>query len=154
MDSEDKDARSEISYGKGFISGQVASDRVCFSAGDDHCMNNFNFLAVDNGDDLDRDKFSGIIGLSPNKVGAKGLQGFLSQVVTFKVVKPVFSFYLTKKGQDGSKITFNGYDVQKFAKNGLTEKDISWISIATENPSYWSIPLSEQSIRFGKSNST
>ena len=39
---------------------------------------NFQFLAVDNGDDLDQDKFSGIIGLSPNKVGGKGLSGFLS----------------------------------------------------------------------------
>ena len=78
MDSDDKDARTEINYGKGFISGQVATDRVCFSQGDDHCMINLQFLAVDNGEDLDRDKFSGIIGLSPNKIGAKGLSGFLS----------------------------------------------------------------------------
>jgi meiotically up-regulated gene 157 (Mug157) protein len=41
MESEDKDARTEINYGKGFISGPTATDRVCFTAGDDHCMMNF-----------------------------------------------------------------------------------------------------------------
>ena len=61
-------------------------------------MINFQFLAVDNGEDLKNDRFSGIIGLSPNTVGAKGLMGFLNQVQTFKVVNPIFSLYLTKNG--------------------------------------------------------
>jgi len=41
-------------------------------------MSNFNFLAVDEGADLTNDRFSGIVGLSPNKLGAKGIDGFLT----------------------------------------------------------------------------
>jgi len=67
--------------------------------------------------------------LSPNKVGAKGLIGFLSQVSTGKVIDPVFSFYLTKKENAGSKITFGGYDLAKYSKTGLGEKDVAWIDI-------------------------
>ena len=112
-------------------------------------MINLQFLAVDNGEDLDRDKFSGIIGLSPSKVGAKGLSGFLTQVQAFKVVSPVFSFYLTKNGNQGSKITFDGYNLEKFGKKGATEADVTWISIDPENQSYWSLPLSEKKISLG-----
>jgi hypothetical protein len=33
-----------------------------------------------------------------------------------KSMDPVFSFYLSKNGASGSKITFGGYNTAKFAK--------------------------------------
>lgn len=41
-------------------------------------MAGFSFLAVDQGTDIEKDRYSGIVGLSPNKIGAKNLEGFLS----------------------------------------------------------------------------
>jgi len=104
-------------------------------------MTNFQFLAVDQGNDLDRDKFSGIIGLSPNLVGAKNLNGFLNQVQSNKVIDPVFSFYLTKNEKPGSTLTFGGYNIDKFAKDGLKESDVKWFDSDKENMQYWSIPM-------------
>jgi hypothetical protein len=34
------------------------------------------------------------------------------------VIDPVFSFYLTKNGAAGSKMTFGGYDAQRFGQDG------------------------------------
>ena len=65
-------------------------------------------------------------------------------------MNPIFSFYLTKNANPGSKITFGGYDVSKYAKNGLAEKDIMWIDIDQENMNYWSLPMNGDQIRFGK----
>jgi len=36
------------------------------------------------------------------------------------------------------KITFGGYDLEKYAKKGLTEKDIVWWDL-THNKQYWII---------------
>lgn len=88
-------------------------------------MNNLQFLAVDQGADLERDKFSGIMGLSPSKVAAaKGMSGFLNQISTFKVIDPIFSFYMTKNGAPGSILTFGGYDEKKYSLG-----EIKWIDI-------------------------
>jgi len=57
-----------------------------------------NFLGVDQGEDLEADRFSGIVGLSPLKSGGKSLEGVLSQLTNSNVIKPVFSMYLAKKG--------------------------------------------------------
>jgi hypothetical protein len=45
------------------------------------------------------------------------------------VIDPVFSFYMTKNENQGSKITFGGYDVSKYAKSGSSEKDVAWLDI-------------------------
>jgi hypothetical protein len=60
---------------------------------------------------LEVDRFAGIVGLSPLKVGGSHLDGFLSQILNTKTINPVFSFYFTKDEQTGSKITFGGYDL-------------------------------------------
>lgn len=96
------------------------------------------FLAVDQGDELERDRFAGIVGLSPLKVGAPHLDGFLSQIDSSKVIAPVFSFYLTSNGGEGSALTFGGYDTAKFAKPGA---EMKWIATDAENTNYWSLPL-------------
>jgi len=52
-------------YGKGCVSGEVARDQVCFS-GDKggQCMAT-TLLAVQEATDIEKDKFSGIVGLGP-----------------------------------------------------------------------------------------
>lgn len=53
-------------YGKGCVSGQLSQDQVCFSADDDKaCLSGATFLAVNEATDIEKDKFSGIVGLSP-----------------------------------------------------------------------------------------
>jgi len=37
---------------------------------------------------------------------------------TRNVIDPIFSFFLTKDGAPGSKITFGGYDAQRFGQDG------------------------------------
>ena len=71
---------------------------------------------MDQGTDLEADRFSGIVGLSPLKSGGKFLEGVLSQISISNAIKPIFSIYFAKKGQPGSKITFGGYNVEKFAQ--------------------------------------
>jgi hypothetical protein len=41
-------------------------------------------------------------------------------------LKPLVSFYLSKTPQEDGMVTFGGYDVKKFAKPGLTDKDVFW----------------------------
>ena len=109
-------------------------------------MAGFSFLAVDQGTDIEKDRYSGIVGLSPNKIGARNLEGFLSQINMHKSMDPIFSFYLSKNGQDGSKITFGGYNTQKFAKEG---KEVKWLETDQENNNYWSLPM-DPTISFGE----
>ena len=63
-----------------------------------------------------------------------------------KSMDPIFSFYLSKNGASGSKVTFGGYNAEKYAKEG---KDIRWLETDPENNNYWSLPM-EPSISFGE----
>ena len=45
------------------------------------------------------------------------------------------------------KITFGGYDLNKYAKKGLGEKDIFWADQA-KNENYWAI--NNKAVTFGK----
>ena len=110
MEEADSSDRTELQYGKGFIAGRVATDRMCFSDKADNCMGNFQFLAVDQGTDLEADRFSGILGLSPTALGGKHLTGFMTQVKNSGSFPAIFSMYLTSGGAQGSAMTFGGYD--------------------------------------------
>lgn len=63
-----------------------------------------------------------------------------------KSMDPIFSFYLTKNGASGSKVTFGGYNAEKYGKPG---KDIRWLATDPENNNYWSLPM-EPSVSFGE----
>ena len=60
----DKDPLAHC-YGQGCVSGSVSKDQICFSEDSKSCMSGVNFLAVDEATDIDKDKFSGIVGLGP-----------------------------------------------------------------------------------------
>ena len=66
------DKRQEQNYGKGFVQGSLAQDQVCFSQEQDKCMAT-SFLSVDGGNDLQKDQFSGIIGLAPASTEEKNI---------------------------------------------------------------------------------
>jgi hypothetical protein len=62
---ENKKAAQSLQYGKGAIIGHPATERVCFSGNNTHCLDNFGFLTVVNSADLEALKGSGLIGLAP-----------------------------------------------------------------------------------------
>lgn len=39
----------------------------------------------------------------------------------------MFSIYLSSEENVLGKVTFGGYDVEKFGKKGLTDKDVFWV---------------------------
>lgn len=127
-------------------------DKVCFSPPPNNnlCQSGVNFLSVDQGEDLEADRFSGIVGLSPLRSGGKNLEGVISQISNSKVIQPIFSMYFAKKGQSGSKITFGGYDVEKFAQQGLKDTDVQWIDTDPENKNYWSLPFTNNKVYLGQ----
>ena len=49
---------------------------------------------------MEVDRFAGIVGLSPLKVGGSHLDGFLSQILNTKTINPVFSFYFSPKSDN------------------------------------------------------
>tara|TARA_B110000305_G_C19174288_1_gene508855 strand:+ start:214 stop:537 length:324 start_codon:yes stop_codon:yes gene_type:complete len=57
--------RQSQSYGQGKIEGEVAQDTVCFTPEGLSCIEETTFVAVDTAADLEKDRFSGIVGLSP-----------------------------------------------------------------------------------------
>jgi len=62
---------------------------------------------------------------------------------------------LTKNEKPGSILTFGGYNVEKFAKEGLKESDVKWFEIDKQNMQYWSIPMGGDQISLGSGpNST
>lgn len=55
-----------LKYGRGEIAGIPASDRMCFSKGNQNCVGNMNFLSVFKAKEVEALKGSGLVGLSPS----------------------------------------------------------------------------------------
>jgi hypothetical protein len=141
-------------YGQGCVTGDVSKDYFCFSEKDEkkHCLNGAVFLAVNEASDIDKDKFSGIVGLGPaSDVGR--LPSFIEQIAGLggaggeAEMAPIFSIFLTNKDGTAGKITFGGYDVEKFAAPGKTEKDVFWASMAHAATYFWVMRMGD--IGFG-----
>lgn len=149
-----------LKYGKGAIMGHPATDKVCFSGDNTHCLDNFGFLTVVNSADLSALKGSGLIGLAPTPAKNKdefsdplnkGVPGFIAQLKNSKKYntefESVFSFYLSNNTKEKGKMLFGGADYAKFAKKGLGEKDVFW-SKQSENEAYWAV--NNNDVRFGE----
>jgi len=90
-------------------------------------------LSVDAGGDLQKDQFSGIVGLAPPSEEEKSvIPTFITQM------GGVFSFYLSKGAGSEGRLKIGGYDLQKFAKPGTTDADIIWNNIVDDG---WTIPM-------------
>ena len=64
---EDLGKRITNSYGSGEVEGALARESICLTKTADSCIDKVNFIAVDKASDIDKDRFSGIIGLSPTQ---------------------------------------------------------------------------------------
>lgn len=61
------------------MSGTIGNEKVCFD-GANQCLNNIELLVGDQGKDLEKDKFSGIVGLAPQNDPNNKLSSFIEQV--------------------------------------------------------------------------
>jgi hypothetical protein len=84
---------------------------------------------------------AGIIGLSPKAPGNDGLPSFISQLQG-QSIPPIFSVYLSNTEVRKGSLQFGGSDVKKYAKKGLTENDVHWANV-TSNDYYWTLDLGE-----------
>lgn len=50
----------------------------------------------------------------------------------------MFSIYLSNKEEEKGNVAFGGYDLEKYAKKGLGEKDIFWAD-QSRNEEYWAV---------------
>jgi hypothetical protein len=125
--------RQDQNYGQGFVSGDVAKDVICFSTSTTDCPV-FEFLAVDKASDLQKDQFSGIIGLAPPSSEEKSVV-----LPTVNQMTGIFAFYLSKGAGSTGNLKFGGYDLQKYAKPGSTDGDIVWNQVIDDG---WTIALS------------
>ena len=89
-------------------------------------------LAGSKARECEPDEFSGIIGLSPvmKDTGEhKNLDQFVNRLAFVsggKKVAPVFSFFLSNENAKLASVQIGGWNLDKYAKKGLTEKDIRW----------------------------
>lgn len=58
----------------------------------------------------------------------------------------MFSIHLGKGDGSQGMLTFGGYDLDKYARSGLTKNDIFW-GKTQQNEDYWTLPL--ESIQIG-----
>jgi hypothetical protein len=117
-------------------------------------MDGVVFLNVDSASDIDKDQFSGIIGLSPmsdlSRIPAFVEQiGKLGGVGGSAEVKPIFSIFLSNSPDRKGRITFGGYDLASFAKTGMKESDVIWTSLAHQTDHFWNINMGQISIGDG-----
>lgn len=149
---ENADGDSEVlahCYGKGCVSGAVSKDRICFSSDPAmSCLSGATFLSVNEATDIEKDKFSGIIGLGP-KSDVGRMPSFVEQMANLggeggeNEIKPMFSLYLTNNEDKKGKLTIGGYDVSKYGKSGSTENDIFWADMAHKRTFFWTLNMGQ-----------
>lgn len=143
-------------YGKGCVNGFVSKDNFCFIQGADRnaCVAT-TFLAVNQATDIEKDKFSGIIGLGP-KSDVSRLPAFIEQASGLggvgggEEVSPLFSFYLTNTPEKSGTLTLGGYNLAKFAAPGTKDKDIFWADMAHKQTFFWTLRMGDLSFNDGK----
>jgi hypothetical protein len=105
----------DLHYGSGSAYGYNAHDSVCIS--ETVCADDFSLMVVGDQSGLGGLAASGIVGLSP-KHGSKRGDLFIEKLKkTGAIDEAVFSLMINMK-DDNSKVTFGGYDLQKFALPG------------------------------------
>ena len=83
-----------------------------------------------------------------------GIPGFIAQLRQNKIFQKnfesIFSIYLSNDKKTPGDISFGGYDLKKFSKKGLGEKDIFWAD-QSRNEAYWAV--NSKNIQFGENKS-
>lgn len=79
-----------------------------------------------------------------------GVAGFVAQLKNSRAFtddfEKMFSIYLSNDDQVPGKITFGGYDVEKYGKKGLKDSDLFWVD-QSRNEQYWA--ANNNAVRFG-----
>jgi hypothetical protein len=52
----------------------------------------------------------------------------------------MFSVYLSSTPNENGSITFGGYDLAHYAKSGLSDRDIFWAEMITQE-NYWTVGM-------------
>lgn len=136
--------RQELNYGQGYVSGQVGFEKMCFDGTGKNCASQVQMLVGDQGSRLEADKFSGIVGLSPQNDPNNKLKSFIEQVTQTKEVTPIFSFYLPKN-KDG-KLVIGGYDLDEYAKGS----EVVWSDVPSDEKT-WSVTYNGVGFKDGPS---
>lgn len=155
---DNKKGGQMLKYGKGIIAGHPSEDRACFNDKGDACMSKLHFLTVFKSRDLESLQGSGLVGLAPMQEKNEGLDplqhgigGFIAQVKKSpefnEKFEQIFSLYLSNKENIMGKITFGGYDLKNFAKQGMKESDVFWMDQSI-NEAYWAV--NSKGARFGQ----
>ena len=145
--------RIEYGYGSGYINGKLDYQKIGFSTdGSQPTIAGINILVADQATGVERDRFAGIIGLAPRSTEVR-LPSFISQMSLASSqaqlveqegqappLSSLFSFYLGRTQKDQGMVTFGGYDVPRFAKEGLTDKDVFWANIEKDEK-MWTVNL-------------
>jgi hypothetical protein len=112
-------------------------------------------LAVNEASDVEKDKFSGLVGLSPMSDSGR-VPAFMEQISQLggaggsEEIAPVFSIFLSNKESQPGQITFGGYDVPSHARSGLTDKDVFWAQLAHKSSYFWVIGMGQIQTSDGK----
>ena len=111
-------------------------------------MNKAIFLAVNQATDIEKDRFSGVIGLGP-RTDVSRIPTFVEQVADNMggiggkdPVNPIFSIYLSNSPSKTGNIIFGGYDLASNT-NGKKDSDIFWANMAHAVDYFWSLPMKE-----------
>ena len=136
--------KDQISYALGYVSGYIANDNFClFKDQPDFCFaKGLKFLEINKAKAMENYNINGLIGLSPLS-NSETVPSFLSQIMADNnpSLQPVFSFYLAQTPFRYSKLIFGDYDIQNYAKKGLTAEDILWVPLSQENKLNWTIKV-------------
>lgn len=156
--ADDLMSRIEYGYGSGYINGFVNEQPICFSNDSmAPCINGVKILEADQATGVSNDRFAGIIGLSPRSTETN-LQAFLSQVQQINAqsqhdqLSPLFSFYLSSNPSQDGMVTFGGYDVKKYGKEGAKDSDIFW-GKAMPGEKFWTMRLNSIALTKGEQKS-
>lgn len=144
----------KIAYGTGEVEGNIARDQICFSNNkvSDICVDQLEFLSVNSATDIEKDQFSGIVGLSPGSQksevnGMPQLPSFIEQIskgvdkAGNRILDPIFSFFLTDDQSLTGKVILGGYDLAKFASKDLGEGDVMWCNTTPNQDYFWTIAM-------------
>ena len=111
----------------------IAQETICMAKDELSCIQGATFIAVDSAGGVDKDKFSGIVGLSPFQAEASNVPAFITQG------ENVFRFFLSRGSGSSGTIVLGGYDLAQYAADGSTEDSISWTQLVDDS---WTIPMS------------
>lgn len=124
-----------ITYGSGNVSGFFSEDTLGLG-GISVSGQSFAEVTFESGEDLEHEKFDGILGLGFKELSVGGVTPVFDQMIEQDLVgEPVFSVYLNREGtsSEGGEILFGGIDETHYSG------DITYIPISQEG--YWQIHI-------------